>query len=296
VRPGDLFRNYSLTLSTFHNWSHEALDDVWSFDSWKKARTRGSYSLNTNAQFLNYWNVRVNASYSPQAMSRSATRGGPVMVDPASTRMSLNVSSDRRKSFSFSSNVELRNDRRGRGGSWSIIGDIRVQPSDNLQLLLNPSWSTSRSGDQFVTTTSTLSYDPTFGTRYLFADLERRSFAMETRLDWTFSPTLSLQLFAHPLLSSGDYLRYEQLAAPGSYDFVGFTPGSRQVGADGSVIGNAVIRWEYRPGSTVFFVWQRRQADRALVCDFDFGRDAGALFGAPADNRFIVKVNWWLGM
>jgi Domain of unknown function (DUF5916)/Carbohydrate family 9 binding domain-like len=333
VRPGDLFRNYNVTFSTFHNWSHEALDDVLLFSSWKKARTRGSYSLNSNAQFLNYWTVRLNASYSPEAMSRSATRGGPIMVDPSSTRVSLNVSSDRRKSVSFGSNIELQDDRRGRGGSWSIRGDVRVQPSDNLQLSLNPRWSNSRSGDQYVTATSTLSYDPTFGTRYLFADLERRSFSMETRLDWTFSPTLSLQLFAQPLLSSGDYVRYKQLAAPGTYDFVGFTPGSGQVGADGTVacsgsiceidgrqnvdfngdgtadyafsdrdfnvrslVGNAVIRWEYRPGSTVFFVWQRRQADRALVGDFDFGRDAGALFGAPADNRFIVKVNWWLGM
>jgi hypothetical protein len=63
-----------------------------------------------------------------------------------------------------------------------------------------------------------------------------------------------------------------------------------------SLIGNAVLRWEYRPGSTIFFVWQRRQADRALLGDFDFGRDAGALFDAPADDRFIVKVNYWLGM
>lgn len=63
-----------------------------------------------------------------------------------------------------------------------------------------------------------------------------------------------------------------------------------------SLIGNAVIRWEYRPGSTIFFVWQRRQSDRALVGDFDLSRDVDALFGAPADNRFIVKVNWWLGV
>ena len=63
-----------------------------------------------------------------------------------------------------------------------------------------------------------------------------------------------------------------------------------------SLIGNAVLRWESRPGSTIFLVWQRQQVDRALVGNFDFGRDAGALFDAPADNRFIIKVNYWLGM
>ncbi len=62
-----------------------------------------------------------------------------------------------------------------------------------------------------------------------------------------------------------------------------------------SLIGNAVLRWEYRPGSTIFLVWQRRQVDRGYAGNFDWGRDAGALFDAPADNRFIVKVNYWLG-
>jgi hypothetical protein len=63
-----------------------------------------------------------------------------------------------------------------------------------------------------------------------------------------------------------------------------------------SLVGNVVLRWEYRPGSTVFVVWQRRQSDRALLGDLDFGRDAGALFDAPADDRFILKVNYWLGL
>ena len=65
---------------------------------------------------------------------------------------------------------------------------------------------------------------------------------------------------------------------------------------DLSLVGNVVLRWEYRPGSTVFLVWQRRQSDQATVGNFDFGRDVGALFDAPSDNRFIVKVSYWLGM
>ena len=117
IRPRSLFRNYNVTVSTFHNWSHEALDDTWSIDSWQSARMRGSFRLNTNWQLLNYWNVKFNGSYSPQAMSRSATRGGPMMVDPASTDFSLNVSSDRRKSVSFGSNFQIKDDLLGTGGS-----------------------------------------------------------------------------------------------------------------------------------------------------------------------------------
>jgi hypothetical protein len=331
IRPGSLFRNYSVSFMNYHNWSHEVLDDVWSLDSWHLARIAGSYSLNANAELLNYWDIRTSASYSPQAMSRSATRGGPMMVDPASTRFTLNVSSDRRKALSVGANVELGDDRIGDGGSREVRADIRVRPSDNLELSVTPRWETSRSGNQYVTATSALAYDPTYGTRYVFADLERRSFSMVTRMDWTFSPTLSLQLYAQPLLSSGDYVRYKQLAKAETYDFLDFRGGTGQVvdggvqcagicelegtqhvdfDGDGqadyafgdrdfnvrSLVGNAVVRWEYRPGSTIFFVWQRRQLDRASVGDFDFGRDRAALFGAPAENRFIVKVNYWLGL
>jgi hypothetical protein len=161
---------------------------------------------------------------------------------------------------------------------------------------------------------------------------------MQARVNWTFSPSLSFQLFAQPLLSSGDYTTYKQLAASRTYDFHRFEEGTyssadgvvscaggqlcTEVEEDGdlrqhvdfdedgvadysfgdrdfnvrSLVGNAVLRWEYLPGSTVFFVWQRRQAGRVAVGDFDFDRDLGALLEAPADNRFMVKVNYWLGL
>lgn len=332
IRPQGIFRNYNINLSSFHNWSHEALDDTWSVGSWHNARTSGNYSLNLHGELLNYWNVRTSFRYSPQSMSRSATRGGPVMVGPASTNWNVNVNSDRRRAVSVGMNYERGDDLIGRGGSQQIRADISLKPSDNVVLSLDPRWETSRSGDQYVTATSTLPYAPTYGTRYLFSDLDRTTFSVETRLDWTFTPKLSLQLFAQPLLSSGDYLQYKQLSSAGTFDFTGFTPGTaddqpggvmcdteicemdgvQYVDFDGdgqtdysfsdrdfnvrSLLGNAVLRWEYRPGSTIFFVWQRSQAVRANAGNFDFGRDVNALFGAPAENRFIVKVNYWLGL
>src|SRR5690606_13889894 len=154
-------------------------------------------------------------------------------------------------------------------------------------------FESSRTGDQYVTTAALGDYLPTFGSRYVFGDLERRTLSMEARVNWTFTPDLSLQVFAQPLLSSGDYVRYKQLERSESYDFRDLQPGVGQsvdgdvlctasicqiendqhVDFDGdgradhafqdrdfnvrSLIGNAVLRWEYRPGSAIFFVWQR---------------------------------------
>ncbi|HET9948066.1 MAG TPA: DUF5916 domain-containing protein [Longimicrobiales bacterium] len=316
IRPGRIFRSYDVGVRTFHNWSHEALDDPWRIASWHGARTGGNYSLNAGGELLNYWSVRASVAYEPPQMSRRATRGGPVMALPSATSFNLNLSSDRRRRVSFGAFFAIRRDDVEFGSGRNLGVDLRLRPSDNLSISLNPSYSVSRASDQYVTATAAAPYAPTLGTRYLFADLEQRTFSMDTRVDWTFSPTLSLQLYAQPLLSSGDYLRYKQLAAPRTFDFIELDPplvdGERHVDFDGdgavdyvfedrdfnvrSLIGNLVLRWEYRPGSALFLVWQRAQSDEALAGELDLGRDARRLFRAPAEDRFIVKVSYWLGL
>jgi hypothetical protein len=316
IRPGSVFRNYNVGVRTFHNWSHEALDDTWSVESWQDARTNGNYNVSAFGQFLNYWGASVGAGYQLDQMSRRQTRGGPMMVVPGSTNANINFFSDGRKAVTFGMFLGINDARRGFGRGRSVGVELGIRPSDNLSLSFSPSFGAFRSGDQYVIATTTLPYAPTYGTRYIFADLEQRNLSMEMRIDWTFSPTLSFQLFAQPLLSSGDYVRYKQLAAAETYDFVALATtnvgGTQSVDFDGdaatdftfsdrdfnvrSLIGNAVLRWEYRPGSTVFLVWQRAQDDQSGVGDFDFSRDASALFDAPADDRFIMKINYWLGL
>ena len=71
-----------------------------------------------------------------------------------------------------------------------------------------------------------------------------------------------------------------------------------------SLLGNAVLRWEWREGSTLFLVWQQRRINALSnlgpngtdpwVGNFDAGRDFGDMFGTPADNIFAIKVNYWL--
>ncbi len=71
-----------------------------------------------------------------------------------------------------------------------------------------------------------------------------------------------------------------------------------------SLIGNAVLRWEWRPGSTLFLVWQQRRISSLRgdglagtdpwIGGFDLSRDVADMFGTPADNIFVIKVNYWL--
>ena len=62
-----------------------------------------------------------------------------------------------------------------------------------------------------------------------------------------------------------------------------------------SLIGNAVLRWEYRPGSTVFFVWTQNRTGSDTNGNFDFAKQRTEIFRDRPTNVFQVKVNYWLG-
>lgn len=334
IRPGTVFRNYNLSASTFHNYSHDLLEDVRDAGTWARAHISGSFSLNGNAQLLNYWRLEGNVSVEPERMDRSATRGGPLMLNPAGLNARLGIDSDSRRRVTIGPNVSFERASMNSDSRVSLSMDLGYRPSSWLDLRVSPSWSSSRTGAQFVTSTSTLEYAPTFGRRYIFGELERRELSFQTRMNAAFSPTLSLQMFVQPLLSSGDYGAYKQFLAPSTYTFDRFEEGAHTLSGDAnrctggrtcvdaantryidfdgdgssdlsfgdrdfnvrSLRGNAVLRWEYRPGSTIFLVWQRNQADETAIGDFRFQRDLSAMMRAPAHNVFMVKIRYWLGL
>jgi hypothetical protein len=145
---------------------------------------------------------------------------------------------------------------------------------------------------------------------------------MDTRLNVTFTPDLSLELYAQPFIATGDYSTPKELMAPGTFEFsrYGVDAGQVSVDQDGdytvdpdgagpaesftvsnrdfnrvSLRGTGVLRWEWRPGSTLFFVWQQNRSTSNGFGDFDLSRDADALFRGDAHNVFMVKATYWLG-
>jgi hypothetical protein len=209
-----------------------------------------------------------------------------------------------------------------------------LRPSPGLQIRMGPrmSWQTDRR--QYVTAAADPDHAATYGVRYIFGELDRQTLSLDTRLNMSFSPSLTLQLFAQPLISTGEYVRYKQLARPASFEFDPFERGTAEVvggsvhcqggricAANGrqyvdvdangradfsfreqdfrirSLRGNAVLRWEYRPGSAVFLVWQQSRSYRDTDASrFEPGRELGALFGDPAENVVSLKVTYWLGL
>lgn len=335
IVPGRVLRSYRITAFTFQNWSHEALDRPWSASSWGNAHVSGSLNVFAGATLLNYWEVGTRVSVRPELADRNGTRGGPIMLAPRGMEWGVDLSTDGRRRIAIRPSLEISRQAMGAGSRASFGIAVAMRPSPRVEVSLEPRFERSRVGAQFVDQTTSLPYTPTFGTRYLFADLDRRELGLQTRFNVTFSPRMTLQLFAQPLLSSGDFLTYKQLRRPRSFAFDVFEEGAYAAGAgagapvcgggrtcrspdgtryvdfDGngtadhsftdrdfnvrSLIGNSVFRWEYRPGSALYLVWQRQAQDEATIGGFSFARDARALFRAPARDVFLIKASYWVG-
>ena len=320
-RPGRYFRDWTVMGGPDNKWNTSGdliFSDVNFIFRWT---------------WLNYWGGSVRVAVRPPVDDDRLTRGGPMARAPASGLWQASLDSDSRKAL----NVRIRyNGLSGAAGSWRHNGSINFtyRSGEKLELRMGPSVTRSYTDAQYVTSTSDPFATNTFGQRYVFAPIHQTTLSLETRLNVTFSPTLSLQVYAQPLISSGDYGGLAEFREPRTHRFATYgkdigtsvrqADGNYLIDPDGpgpaseftvsdrsfnfrSLLGNAVLRWEWSPGSTLFIVWQQSRADRIRAWEFDetgaldvgifdLGYDTRELFGLRADNIFLVKVNYWLNL
>ncbi len=307
TRPGKIFR--SVRVLPFANL-------IWNSDG--DLLFQG-YATLASGTFTNFWSWFVRFDVLPEVNDDRLTRGGPLARRPSQMDVVGSLSTDSRSTTRLSGDFFYRWDvEDGFTGSYGL--SLSLRPTAAASISIGPRFDRSRTVAQYVQTVP----DPiasTFGARYVFARLDRTEVSMVARIEWTFTPRLSLQLYLQPLISAVNFGGPKELEAARTFDFVEYgvdrgavvesgggvtvTPGDG--GADffvaerdfnfRSLRGNAVLRWEYRPGSTIFLIWQQNRQDfRVGVSDFSFGRDFDALLGAPSENVVAVKLSYWLGI
>jgi hypothetical protein len=274
-------------------------------------------------QTLNYWFINAFWIHRPGVFNDRLTRGGPVVRRAANDSWFMNVNTDSRRKIVLGANGDIGCTSEGYC-SRSFNLQLQLRPAPNVQLTLGPSVGHDENGSQYVQTVADSFATAFYGNRYVFAQLVQNSVAMETRFNVTFSPALTLELYMQPLIASGAYSRYREFAAPrqlrklvygvdvGTDSVPAGSPQQHWIDPDGpgpspkflitdpsftfrSLRGNAVLRWEYHPGSTLFLVWTRSGSSSLARGNIDFGADAGSLFQGPSSNVFLLKVNYWLG-
>jgi len=259
-------------------------------------RTSTTVSLSAYGELLNYWSGELGFSRSLRVINDGLLRGGPAGISPASWSGWGSVGSDYRRRLRGSLLYEYG---RTELGGWSHYASLSltVRPSPTLSLSMGPSYNVSYSTQQWVGAVDDATATATCGRRYVFAPITQRSLDLTTRLNVTLSPVLSLELYAQPFVATGDYGAFKQLVAPRTTDFAPYADSAAFGNLDfsyRSLRGNAVLRWEYRPGSTLFLVWTTSCSAYDASPAFDATRDLRHLCQGHADNVFAAKVNYWL--
>ncbi|MDZ7691267.1 MAG: DUF5916 domain-containing protein [Balneolaceae bacterium] len=306
---------------------HLRFYEIWTFETWAwnydGDRIGNYYNTGTYMQFNNLWSFNVNLNYAGRAYFDRLTRGGPVARRPRDWNFNFNIRTDQTKPVSFTLGGFRRKVISHKEFDRVIWMGIELRPTTFIQLEIEPEIGQSTEVDQYVSTIDDPTATETYGSRYVFADIDQTFLSTSIRLDWTFTPNISLQLYARPYVSTGNYYNYKEFTTPRGYDFdvygkdrgnIQYSEENQQYTVDPngngntdsftidqpdynfrSIQGNTVFRWEYKPGATLFLVWQHDRSSSGPENDFQFNRDFSHLFGAEPTNMFLVKLSYWLG-
>ncbi len=242
---------------------------------------------------LSYWQADLNATYEPERTDDRLTRGGPLALRPATWLYRGVGRSDVRKPVIATGEASLQRDRAGsRVAAAQMTLDLRTSPRWNLSV--GPKFTHAQLVAQYVTAVGDAAATATGGRRYIFAPLDQTEVSLVTRVNVTFTPDLSLEMYTQPLASQGRYGAPKEFLTPSAYRFAEYSrPVPDRNFTTRSLRGNAVLRWEYRPGSTFYLVWQQTRLDSEYMSDFSIGRAFGDVFSGHANNVVAVKWSYW---
>ena len=228
---------------------------------------------------------------------------------------SLNVVSDTRNRVWLSANAHAWINATTDSTEYDVTVGATVQARSNIDLFVGPSFAVRDDALQYVDQIA----DASGLQHYLFARIDQTTAAMTVRANWTLSPRLSVQAYAQPLIGSGRYSEYKDIDNPHADSYadrfhlvqgaeVRESAGVFYVGGAGgysyatpdfdirTLRSTVVMRWEYRPGSSVYAIWSHDRSDQIADGRFMFGRDVSGLASTPGENIVMVKVNYWIGL
>lgn len=314
TRPGRYLRNYSFGLN---------LSPLVYFD--RDLGVRFTLASNNTFTFLNFWQATANYTQYFRGQDVQLTRGGPAMGTPLGWQYATSLRNNTASNVRWRGDAQWRRNELG-DSTWTASGSFSMRPSSSLLLSVEPEYldedgtPATQNGPinrQFLTSLSGGRAE-TYGRRYIFGVVDRTTLSTQFRVSYTFKPDLTLDVYAEPFAASGRYKAFGETLAPRNRNLriYGEAPGtSIERAADGSyrvVDGeaaftlanrdfnvrsfraNVVLRWEWRPGSILFLVWQQNRASQVTTGEHVGFGDLFESLSAPGDNILAVKTTLWM--
>lgn len=280
--PTRAYRTFRLNLNQWAGWNFSG--------------QRRSTGTNVNAHIVlpSNWSAGAGVNVNASGVDDRATRGGPSFQSRTGGNIWHYIATDERKAL----NGEwMGYYYRARGGSTQYGFDPQVtwRPTSFLSVSGGVNYSKSDDDTQWVENIAEEAR-----TRYVFGRIRQTTLGFTTRVNYTITPNLSVQVYAQPFVSAGTYSAFKELVRPhaATYDeqFASFAYRGNPDFNYKSFRTTNVLRWEYKPGSALYVVWQQGREGVTDRGRFRFNRDFGDVFGLPGSNVFLVKFSYWLNM
>jgi hypothetical protein len=278
----------------------------WNFNEWNDWTMDGmplEHAVNSNihTELFNHWWIHTGATLGQlgSALCDRCARGGPaVRVSPYIAPWAV-LQGDPRKVVTPSIFASYFRTDEGRSWNASLSPSVDMRLSTRLTATLGMDFGLNRDWSQpYGNFTDSLGT-----THYTFARLHQRTADLVWRINYTASPNLTVQIYAQPFVTKGTYSNVRELSATPRADayanrFQGYGDTAVTNNPGGfnfkQFRSNTVLRWEYKPGSTIFLVWtQGRQGFDPIEGTRSFSGDFHDLFRAHPDNTFLLKVSHW---
>ncbi len=278
-KPSGVFRARYLNFNQYAHWNSD------------RDFLGGGGNINGSATFTNNWSIGGGFNFNQRYFDDRLSRGGPGGLFEDYNGVWFYINGDDRHPVSLNYNGTIVADGHG---SWirEYQPQVTLRPVPAASVVLGMRVATSVNDTQWVNNVTDTS------THYVFGRLAQTTVSFNARVSYTMKPTLSLQLYAEPFVSAGNYGPFKELVNgrnPVYSDrYAPFSYGDNPDFNYRSFRTTNVLRWEYKPGSTLFIVWQ--QAREGSVADgaFRFSRDFHDTFSTPGKNVFLVKLAYWL--
>ncbi|MDZ7372232.1 MAG: carbohydrate binding family 9 domain-containing protein [candidate division KSB1 bacterium] len=300
-RPQGIFRTYTL----------EGGYDQ-SLDFGRNLLSR-RFMLSFESEFINKWTLFWNVYRENDQLDPRLLRGGPAVRVQGWVHTMVNFSTDRSKMLSAGLRLHTHRHDDVVTKTLDVSPFVNWKVSNTVRLQSNLSLSRNTNALQYVTA---LKNDN--GLTYILGELARKTAGMTLRLDISLSPEFTLQYYANPYISVGSYRNFKRVMEPRADDYnrlyhvygkdeLDFADGGYIIKENGAFFynpdfsfrelrSNFVARWEFHPGSTLYFVWTHGRTRYENLLGPSFEDSFADFFDAPAQNIYLLKLNYWFSI
>lgn len=305
-RPQGIFRSYAVETGYDKNWNF------------------GREALNTNmgldfeGELANKWRVFTNIVRENDHLDTRLLRGGPAVRVQGWWHNMASISTDGSKRFSVgvSTHAHIHDDRVSKTLNFGPFANWKA--TNVVRLVTNVSLSRNTDALQYISTLPSAA-----GDTYILGELARKTIGMTLRLDVSLTPELTIQYYANPYISVGNYSNIKKVTQPRADGYEAlyhvFDDGEiRYQAQDNQYViaengqseytldnpdfnfrefrSNLVARWEFRPGSTLFLVWTHGRSLYENILSPTLNDGMNTLFNAAPENVYLIKFNYWFSI